>query len=275
MKKKKRHTCILTIAGSDSSAGAGIQADIKTISALGGYGVSVITAVTAQNTKTVAGIHEIPAEFVKLQIETIFSDIKIHAVKTGMLRSAKIIETVVQMLKTYKVSNVVVDPVMVSKSGSELLNTDAINILKTQLIPLATIVTPNIPEASILAGIQIKKKHDVEKAGRIILSLGPKAVLIKGGHLKGVKCIDYLFIKEKNKKITVTPLENRRIKTKNTHGTGCSLASAIAVYLAKGYDIRKAVKLATDYIYMTIYWGASYKIGKGNGPLHHFFKLWH
>lgn len=264
----------MTIAGSDSSGGAGIQADLKTFASLGCYGTSVITAVTAQNTTAVTGIHEIPAEFVKKQIETIFTDINIDAVKTGMLKNAKIIVAVAEQLQSHRNLKIVVDPVMVSKSGTKLLDDTAIETMKSKLLPLATLVTPNIPEANILTGMQIKNKSDMEKAAAIIFSLGTQAVLIKGGHLRERNCVDCLCIRKKGGNLKIHWFENKRVNTKNTHGTGCTLSSAVAAHLGKELKIENAVKQAIKYVHETIKAGNSYSLGKGQGPLHHFYKLW-
>jgi len=272
--KKKTYTCVLTIAGSDSIGGAGIQADLKTFSALGCYGASVITAVTAQNTTAVTGIHALPPEFVQQQIEAVFSDITVDAVKIGMLANDAITEAVAQQLSVRKVKNIVVDPVMVSTSGAELLRSNAIDLLKEKFFPLSTIVTPNIPEAEALTGLPIKNKSDMENAATTILSLGANAVLLKGGHLEGPKCSDCLCLSDTQGKPKMIWLESKKIDTKNTHGTGCTLSSAIAAYLGKGYSLERAVKEAHAYVLAAIRSGAQYKLGKGYGPVHHFYKYW-
>jgi hydroxymethylpyrimidine/phosphomethylpyrimidine kinase len=272
--KKKSYSCVLTIAGSDSGGGAGIQADLKTFAALGCYGMSVITSLTAQNTVRVSAIQEIPATFVAKQMEAVFDDIKIHAVKIGMLHNAAVVRTVASQLLSRNISNIVVDPVMISKSGIRLLNDHAIDVLRSRLLPMATIVTPNIPEASILAYRRILTRADMEAAAQTILCLGPKAVLVKGGHGRGKRSADCLCVRRKNENIDIHWLESRRIDTKNSHGTGCTLSSAIAAYLAKGFELDEAVERSKHYIFGTIKAGKAYSLGRGHGPVHHFYALW-
>jgi hydroxymethylpyrimidine kinase/phosphomethylpyrimidine kinase len=249
---------ILTIAGSDSGGGAGIQADLKAINLLGGYGMSVLTALTAQNTVGVQGIHEIPASFVEKQIDSVLSDIGADAVKTGMLANGEIIEIVSKKIKQYKVEKLVVDPVMVAKSGDPLLQKEAQVVLIKRLIPLSMVVTPNLLEASILTGSKVRSLEEMRKAALKIYALGAKNVIIKGGHLKG-KAIDLLYDGEKYEEV-----EGPRIKTKNTHGTGCTFASAIATLLARGDDVSEAVRKAKIFITMAI--RSSLNLGKGIGP---------
>jgi hydroxymethylpyrimidine kinase/phosphomethylpyrimidine kinase len=249
---------ILTIAGSDSGGGAGIQADLKAITLLGGYGMSVITALTAQNTVGVQGIHEVPAQFVERQINSVLSDIGADAIKTGMLANKEIIEVVAKKIEQYGVETVVVDPVMVSKSGSYLLRKDAQKALIKRLIPLAWVVTPNLFEASVLTGMKVNSLEGMRKAAVQIWELGAKNVVVKGGHLKGM-AIDILFDGQNYAEI-VGP----RIKTKNTHGTGCTFASTIATLLARGEPIPEAVRKAKVFITMAIQFGLS--LGKGTGP---------
>ena len=220
----------LTIAGSDSSGGAGIQADLKTFAALGVYGASVITALTAQNTQGVSGIHQVPAEFVTAQIDAVFSDLAVGAVKIGMVAHPPVIDAIVAGLKRWSPKHVVLDPVMVATSGDRLLAAEAVDALRTKLIPLASVITPNLPEAAALLDEGVAADEAaVEKQGRRLLALGCKVVLIKGGHGEGAESIDYLIDSS-----GVTALAAPRIATKNTHGTGCSLSSAIAAGLAKG-----------------------------------------
>lgn len=252
---------ILTIAGSDSGGGAGIQADLKTIAALGGYGMSVITALTAQNTTGVQGIFEIPVPFIEKQFDSVASDIGIDAIKTGMLAGPEIIAAVAKKIRKYKIRKVVVDPVMVAKGGSRLLASAAEEILKKELLPLALIVTPNIPEAERLSGIKIRTKKTVENAARIIYEMGAKNVLIKGGHRKG-EALDILFDGR-----DFYEFSSDRIKTGDTHGTGCTLSSAIAVYIAFGMPVRDSVAKAKDYVTLAI--RNSLRLGKGHGPLNH------
>ncbi|RKD32300.1 bifunctional hydroxymethylpyrimidine kinase/phosphomethylpyrimidine kinase [Thermohalobacter berrensis] len=257
---------VLTIAGSDSSGGAGIQADLKTFSAHGVFGMSVITAVTAQNTQGVFAVEDISPELIAKQIESIFEDIRVHAVKIGMVSKIETIKTIAEGLKKYKPDNVVLDPVMVSKSGYHLLKPEAKEALINKLLPLATIVTPNIHEAEVITGIKINSLKDMEKAAYLIKNMGPKYVLVKGGHLEE-NATDLLF--DGN---NIETLTTKKINTKNTHGTGCTLSSAIASNLANGYSIHEAVKLSKEYITTAI--ENSLDIGKGVGPTHHFYTLY-
>jgi hydroxymethylpyrimidine kinase / phosphomethylpyrimidine kinase / thiamine-phosphate diphosphorylase len=249
---------ILTIAGSDSGGGAGIQADLKAITLLGGYGMSALTALTAQNTVGVQGIHEVPARFVEAQIDAVLSDIGADAIKTGMLANQEIIEVVSRKIRQYKVKKVVVDPVMISKSGASLLRKDAQESLIKRLIPLAWVVTPNLMEASVLAGLKVSSLEGMKKAAHRIYELGAKHVVVKGGHLRGM-AIDLLY-DGKN----FMELEGPRIETKNTHGTGCTFASAIATLLARGDAVDEAASKAKTFIHMAIQSGLS--LGKGHGP---------
>src|SRR5512139_1623108 len=249
---------ILTIAGSDSGGGAGIQADLKAITLLGGFGMSVITALTAQNTIGVHGIHEIPPSFVEKQMEVVLSDIGADAIKTGMLAHSEIIRVVARKIRQYGLKYVVVDPVMVAKSGDSLLRKDAREALIRELIPLAWIVTPNLPEASVLAGFKVTSVEEMRKAARRIHRLGAKHVVVKGGHLKGW-AVDLLYDGKRFEEIAA-----RRIKTKNTHGTGCTFASAIATFLARGESVYGAVHKAKTFITLAIQSGLS--LGKGTGP---------
>ena len=249
---------ILTIAGSDSGGGAGIQADLKAITLLGGYGMSVITALTAQNTIGVQAIHEVPARFVEIQIDSVLSDIGVDAIKTGMLVNQEVIEVVSRKIREYRVKKVVVDPVMLSKSGASLLQMDAQEALIKKLVPLAWVVTPNIPEASVLTGFKINSIEGMKRAARRIYELGAKHVVVKGGHLKGM-AIDILYDGGKHEEI-----RGPRFETKNTHGTGCTFASAIATLLARGDAVYEAVKQAKTFITMAIQSGLS--LGKGTGP---------
>jgi hydroxymethylpyrimidine/phosphomethylpyrimidine kinase len=249
---------ILTIAGSDSGGGAGIQADLKAITLLGGYGMSVLTALTAQNTLGVQAIYEVPVPFVEKQIDSVLSDIGADAIKTGMLANAEIVEVVAKKMKQYQVEKVVVDPVMVAKSGDSLLRKDAQEALIKRLIPLSMVVTPNLMEASVLTGLKVRSIEEMKKAAHRIYQLGSKHVVVKGGHLKG-KAIDLLYDGEKYEEI-----EGPRIETKNTHGTGCTFASAIATFLARGDTVSEAVKKAKIFITMAIQ--SSLALGKGAGP---------
>ncbi len=260
----------LTIAGSDSSGGAGIQADLKTFSALGVYGASVITALTAQNTQGVAGIHDVPPDFITAQIDAVFSDLKISAVKIGMLSQASAIAAVAQGLDRHKARNVVLDPVMVATSGDRLLAPDAVEVLKRVLIPRALVITPNLPEAAALldAPLAVTEAEMQEQAERL-LALGARAVLIKGGHGTGAESVDFLV-----EAGTVARLAADRIATSNTHGTGCTLSSAIAAGLAKGGDLAGAVREAKAYVTAALVASGKLGIGSGHGPVHHFHAWW-
>lgn len=256
----------LTIAGSDSGAGAGIQADLKTFAALGVYGTSVITAITAQNTRGVTRVVEMSTEIVAAQIDAVVSDIGAHALKTGMLANAKIIDTVVKKIQEHRLKNLVVDPVMVATSGDLLIKKNAVAALRSRLIPLALTVTPNIAEAEELTGMTLCNSEDIEEAARRIIAMGAQTVVIKGGHRDG-PATDLYY--DGNK---FSHLRARRIKTKNTHGTGCTFAAAIAAYLARGENIQNAVVLAKKYITAAI--ANAFAVGGGHGPVHHFHSLW-
>ncbi len=259
------HTA-MTIAGSDSGGGAGIQADLKTFAALGVYGTSAITAITAQNTLGVAAIHEVPTEVIAAQIESIMSDIGADAVKTGMLASSAVINVVAQELKRHGVTRLVVDPVMIAKGGDRLLQEEAVDALRTVLLPLAAVVTPNTPEAEALTGMTIRTEADVREAARRIVALGAKAVVVKGGHLEGAEAVDTLY-DGKEFRVYSSP----RYPTKNTHGTGCTFGSAVAAGLAKGLPVPEAVAQAKAYVTNAI--KADLQIGHGHGPLDHFWML--
>jgi len=249
---------ILTIAGSDSGGGAGIQADLKVITTLGGYGMSVLTALTAQNTTGVQAIHEVPASFVAKQIDSVLSDIGADAIKTGMLANSDIIEVVGQKIKHYRIKMVVVDPVMVAKSGDLLLRKEAREALIQKLFPLATVVTPNLMEASVLTGMKVHSLGTMKKAAQRIHRMGPKFVVVKGGHLKGM-ATDLLYDGRSYREMS-----RPRIETRNTHGTGCTFASAIATLLARGDTVYGAVQKAKIFITLAIQSGLS--LGKGTGP---------
>ncbi len=327
----KRYKRLLTIAGSDSGGGAGIQADLKTFSALGCFGMSVITALTAQNTYAVTGIHPVPPEFIRLQIDTVMEDIGVDAVKVGMLHSAEVIQTVAFALQSYNIPYLVVDPVMVAKGGAKLLQDEAVEALRTHLLPLATVITPNLPEARVLLGMDpaadpgidfrgarskapesdrplyergdppplnheepqkrapitgesaIKEGESplerttledlvwLEDLARRLAALGPKAVVVKGGHLQWANSPDVLYLATENRFVH---LEAPRIPTQNTHGTGCTLSSAIAAFLAQGLPLEQAVSSAKDYLTQALTKGADYRLGKGHGPVHHFHAFW-
>ncbi len=260
----------VTIAGSDSGGGAGIQADLKTFSALGVYGASAIAALTAQNTRGVTGIHDVPPDFVTAQIDAVFSDLKVGAVKLGMLSNAAVIAAVADGLARYRQTNVVLDPVMVATSGDRLLKPDAIDILRKRLIPMALVVTPNLPEAAALLDTSVAADEATMRAqGERLLALGAKAVLIKGGHADGSESVDLLI--EPN---GVTRLTSPRFDTKNTHGTGCTLSSAIAAGLAKGLTLADATRAAKSYVATAIAASDRLAIGAGHGPVHHFYRWW-
>ena len=255
----------LTIAGSDCSGGAGIQADLKTFSAIGTYGMSVITAITAQNTEGVFDVEELSKDIIKGQLKAVFEDIYPKGVKIGMVSSPEIILEIAENLKKYNPEIVVVDPVMISKSGYSLLRPEAKENLIKYLIPMAYLVTPNVPEAEEITGIKIENVEDMKKAGKEILNLGPKYVLMKGGHLDG-DAVDILMGEN-----LFEVFSSERINKKNTHGTGCTLSSAITSHIALGYDVVEAVRLSKIYITEAI--RHSFDIGKGVGPVNHFYKF--
>ena len=255
----------MTIAGSDSGAGAGVQADLKTFAALGIYGTSVLTAITAQNTLQVTAVHEVPTRVIAAQIQAVLTDIGADAVKTGMLSSTAIIRTVSRELRRAGVEHLVVDPVMVAKSGDRLLRPEAVDALRTQLLPLASVVTPNIPEAEALSGITIHGRGDAEVAARAIKDMGPRVVVVKGGHLSGPP-VDLYYDGS-----GFHEFPGPRIATRNTHGTGCTFASAIAAGLAQGLNTLDAVAQAKEYVTEAI--RKSYDVGQGHGPVNHFYRF--
>ena len=260
----------VTIAGSDSSGGAGIQADLRTFAALGVHGASVLAALTAQNTKGVTAIHDVPADFIAAQIDAVFSDLDVGAAKTGMLSQAVAIEAVAKGLSRHKAKNIVVDPVMVASTGAALLAASAVEALRKELIACALVVTPNLPEAAMLTGASLaRNEEEMEAQAREILSLGPRHVLIKGGHGTGAESVDLLIGQGKVLRLTA-----KRVVTRNTHGSGCTLSSAIAAGLAKGRDLITAVQDAKAYVTAAIAAADQLKIGHGHGPLHHFYDQW-
>lgn len=260
----------LTIAGSDSSGGAGIQADLKTFAALGVYGASAITALTAQNTLGVTGIHAVPAQFVAEQIDAVFSDLDIGAVKIGMVADVASIDAIAAALARWAPRHVVLDPVMVATSGDRLLASEAVNALRTRLMPLASVITPNLPEAAaLLDGPIAAGGAEIESQGRRLLTLGCRAVLIKGGHGEGAESIDYLVDADKT-----IALAAPRVATRNTHGTGCSLSSAVAAGLAKGEDLESAVRNAKAWISAAIGAADRFSVGQGHGPIHHLHRFY-
>ena len=256
----------MTIAGSDSGGGAGVQADLKTFAALGVYGASTLTAITAQNTVAVTAVHEIPTDVITAQIDAVLTDIGADAVKTGMLSSSDIIECVCEALEVHGVQRLVVDPVMIAKSGDALLREDAIGSLRTRLLPLAMVVTPNIPEAEALTETTIVSDADVRRAAEAIVGMGARSVVVKGGHREG-PATDLFYDGKEFKEFTAP-----RFDTVNTHGTGCTFASAVAAGLARGMVATDAVALAKDYVTEGI--RHSFSIGQGHGPLNHFYKFW-
>ena len=260
----------VTIAGSDSSGGAGIQADLKTFSALGVYGASVITALTAQNTRGVRGIHDVPPAFITAQIDAVFSDLKVDAVKIGMLSQPAAIKAVAAGLKRHEVKNVVLDPVMVAASGDRLLAPEAVEVLRRVLIPRATLITPNLPEAAaLLDALEAKTEPEMKDQAQQLLELGAKAVLLKGGHADGAESVDFLV-----QPTSVARLAVDRIPTVNTHGTGCTLSSAVAAGLAKGLSLAEAVREGKAYVTAAIAASGKLHIGHGFGPTHHFHAWW-
>ena len=258
----------LTIAGSDSGGGAGIQADLKTFSALGVYGASVITAVTAQDTQRVYDFVELAPAFVAAQIDAVLGDIGADAVKTGMLSSAPIVEAVAERLQRWEVTTLVVDPVMVAKAGDRLLREDAVEALKSKLLPLALVVTPNIPEAEVIVGRELKTWDDLREAAREIHAMGARNVVMKGGHrVDEATATDVLFDGQTFREFSVG-----RVDTTSTHGTGCTLASAIAATLAKGESVEHAVMAAKAYVTRALQ--EAFPLGRGHGPVHHFYRWW-
>lgn len=249
---------VLTIAGSDSGGGAGIQADLKTITLLGGFGMSAITALTAQNTVAVTAIHDLPLDFIGAQIDAVFTDIGVDAVKTGMLSKAEVVKLVASKIDQYKPPVVVVDPVMVAKSGAPLLAAEAQQTMAQFLLPLATLVTPNLPEASALVGWEVRDENDMHRAAEEIHEMGPTYVLVKGGHLHG-EAVDLLFDGRQYHEFRAP-----RVETKNVHGTGCTYGSAIATYLAQELDVIEAVAAAKRFITEAIRHGLA--VGQGHGP---------
>jgi len=260
----------ITIAGSDSGGGAGIQADLKTFGALGIYGASVITAVTAQNTREVLAIHDVPVKMITDQINAVFDDIRIDAVKIGMLSRPAVIEAVVGALERHQAVNVVLDPVMVAKSGDKLLDDEAIDVLRERMIPMANVITPNLPEAAVLLQEPvITTETSMAGVCERLLNMGAKWVVLKGGHLDGTNSPDLLMNSKQQWRF-----DARRILTGNTHGTGCTLSSAIASFLARGYEVPESVSRAKRYLQDAVTAADCLEVGKGHGPVHHFTRLW-
>ncbi|GHT65136.1 hydroxymethylpyrimidine/phosphomethylpyrimidine kinase [Bacteroidia bacterium] len=265
----KRYPAALTIAGSDSGGGAGIQADLKTFSALGVYGTSAITAVTAQNTQEVRAIETLSPTIIRQQVEAVLDDITVDAVKTGMLPTPEIIETVASLIDQYHIKNVIVDPVMVATSGARLADSGIAEAFRKHLFKRALLITPNIPEAEALSGITIQTEADFQKAADIMMEQGCRAVLIKGGHFTGDRVTDILFGPEKGESAVML---SSRIESSNLHGTGCTFSSAIAANIALGWDLANAVRRAKTYIFLAIKNGSGFTTGKGYGPVNHLFR---
>ncbi|MEO8039475.1 MAG: bifunctional hydroxymethylpyrimidine kinase/phosphomethylpyrimidine kinase [Betaproteobacteria bacterium] len=261
---------LVSIAGVDPSGGAGVLADLKTFSALGTYGCGIIAALTAQNTRAVTGIHEVPAEFLRLQIDTLFEDVRIDSVKIGMLASATLVRVVADALRRHRPRYVVLDPVMVAKSGDRLLRADAVAALRSELLPLATVLTPNLPEAGDLIGRAVgDSPDDMRSAAAQLKELGPGHVLIKGGHGSGPQVVDILYDGTR-----LLQFSTPRLATKNTHGTGCTLSSAIAALLPQRATVAEAVGDAQRYLQGALRAAAELDVGGGHGPLHHFHQVW-
>ncbi|MGD8727613.1 MAG: bifunctional hydroxymethylpyrimidine kinase/phosphomethylpyrimidine kinase [Gemmatimonadales bacterium] len=255
----------LTIAGSDSGGGAGIQADLKTFHQFGVYGTSVLVAITAQNTRGVAGVHAVPVDLVRQQIDTVVDDLAPGAVKTGMLATAELVEAVAQSVRRHALPNYVLDPVMVATSGDRLLDTDAEQSVVEHLVPLATLVTPNLEEARILTGQAVTSAEEMEHAGRKLIELGAQAALVKGGHLSGDEVVDVLVLGDD---AAVRQFRRPRIETTSTHGTGCTLSSAVTAGLARGRDLERSVYDALQFVHRAI--ATAPGLGSGHGPLNHF-----
>ncbi|CAG35645.1 bifunctional hydroxymethylpyrimidine kinase/phosphomethylpyrimidine kinase [Desulfotalea psychrophila] len=267
MKEYKR---VLTIAGSDSGGGAGIQADLKTFSACGCFGTSAITAITAQNTLGVRAIHSVPVEILQAQVLAVIEDIGVDAIKIGMLHSAELIAAVAVVLREADVENIVLDPVMVATSGDPLIEESAVDAMKKLLFPLVKVITPNIPEAEILLGQKIEGE-DLAQVAQALAEEFSVSVLAKAGHQQGDLFVDVLYSSVTEK---ITRFPTTRVDTQNTHGTGCSLSSAIASFLARGEDLETAIASASQYLHGALVAGAEYKIGAGHGPVHHFYRFW-
>ncbi|MGV4439261.1 bifunctional hydroxymethylpyrimidine kinase/phosphomethylpyrimidine kinase [Ornithobacterium rhinotracheale] len=268
MKKSQNMFSVLSIAGFDGSGGAGMQADIKTISALGGYATTVLTALPVQNTMGVQSIFEIPPDVVKQQLESVLEDIRPDAIKIGMIYKTEIAQIIADFLAEMPDVPIVFDPVMVSSSGKKLFDEQANEFLIQKFLPKVSLLTPNLDEASILANMPIKSVEDMEQAGNIIMEMGVQSVLLKGGHLEGERLTSLFFDTDKS----IHRFESQKIISKNTHGTGCTLSSAIATYIASGKTFLESVSLAQEYVYQAILHAKDKAWGKGKGSLHHFYK---
>ncbi|MDB5012248.1 MAG: phosphomethylpyrimidine kinase [Daejeonella sp.] len=264
---KLKYVSVLSIAGSDSSAGAGIQADLKTFSALGCYGTTAITAITCQNTLGVSDIHAVPAEIVYQQIKSVLEDIRPSAIKIGMIPNSGVASAIADILKVYQEIPVVYDPVMISSSGKRLMNDEALEVIRKQLFPITYLLTPNLLEAAFLSGLQVSNVEEMTNAAKIILDSNCPAVLVKGGHLIGDDLYDVLVDSKGHEQ----QFSSKFIQSNNTHGTGCTLSSAIAAYLGLGLQLHDAVTEAKKYVHEAILAGTDVKTGKGTGPLNHFF----
>lgn len=267
----RRYNVALSIAGSDPSGGAGLQADLKTFSACGCYGATAVVAVVDENTVGVSGVFPIPPDFVRGQIRSVLRDIGADAVKIGMLHSSELIRTVKDTLAEFGAGNIVLDPVMVATSGDPLLEEEAIGTLRDELIPFSRIITPNIPEAEILLGEKIVSQDELPDSARRLSQDRKVSVLLKAGHLSDSELTDVFYNAETD---SILELTSRRLDTRNTHGTGCTLSSAVAAFLARGFGLDEAVMNAKEYIAKAIEAGAEYEIGHGHGPVHHFFNFW-
>lgn len=264
--KTYKYPSVLTIAGFDSSGGAGIQADIKTISALGCYATSVLTALPVQNTTGVKSIYAIPTQAVKEQIEVVLDDIMPDVIKIGMVHNAELVYTIIETLKKYPSIPIIFDPVMIATSGHRLIEEETIEVIKNKLFPICELITPNMDEAGILANMEVKTIENIQQAGPIILTQGCNNVLLKGGHLVTENLTSILFSKNGEQKT----YESKKVDSKNVHGSGCTLSSAIASYVARGFDVATAIQQAQNYVHASIVSGKDVLIGKGNGPLNHF-----
>ncbi|MPQ48880.1 bifunctional hydroxymethylpyrimidine kinase/phosphomethylpyrimidine kinase [Marinifilum sp. N1E240] len=267
----KKYKTVLSIAGSDSGGGAGIQADIKTISACGCFTTTAITAITVQNTLGVSNVFPIPGNILEEQIESVLSDIGADAIKIGMLHSSDIIRRVSKILSRYEVRNVVLDPVMLATSGDALLKNEAIDALKNDLIPKVRVITPNIPEVEVLSGSKIKSHADVLNCAKELANEYKVSVLLKAGHMNSSELIDVFYDFENQERLE---MKSNKIDSVNTHGTGCTMSSAFAAFLARGYDLQSAALQAKRYINEAIKAGADYEIGQGHGAVKHFYKFW-
>jgi hydroxymethylpyrimidine/phosphomethylpyrimidine kinase len=271
MNSKNTYHKALTIAGSDSGGGAGIQADLKSYSANGVYGMSAITAITAQNTLGVQGIHPVPLDTIRQQIVSIMDDIGTDAIKTGMLHSSGVIQTIRDTLEGYSTPHLVVDPVMVATSGDKLLEDDAIQTMIEVMLPMATLITPNLPEAEIILDRRIETYEQSRQAAKDLANTGARAVLLKSGHSREAQVNDLLYLADQDE---LLEFPHKRVNTGNTHGTGCTLASAIAAWLARGESVREATRKGLDYTFQAIEKGSAYQLGQGHGPVHHFYHFW-